>query len=47
MLDNTMDGIPVKINRGGFSGEKLGYELYISQTYEKGSGKAARGRAEI
>ncbi len=28
--DNTMDGIPVKINRGGFSGEKLGYELYIS-----------------
>lgn len=30
MSDNTMDGIPVKINRGGFSGEKLGYELYIS-----------------
>ena len=35
MLDNTMDGIPVKINRGGFSGEKLGYELYISPEHTK------------
>lgn len=30
-----MDGIPVKINRGGFSGEKLGYELYISPEHTK------------
>ena len=35
MLDNTMGGIPVKINRGGFSGEKLGYELYISPEHTK------------
>ena len=30
ILDNSIDGVPVKVNRGGFSGEKLGYELYIS-----------------
>ncbi|MDR0401198.1 MAG: aminomethyltransferase family protein [Treponema sp.] len=27
--DNTIDGVPVKINRAGFTGEKLGYEVYI------------------
>jgi aminomethyltransferase len=29
ILDNTIDGIDVKINRGGFTGEKLGYEIYV------------------
>ena len=28
--DNTVDGIPVKINRAGFTGEKLGYEIYVA-----------------
>ena len=28
--DNTVDGIPVKINRAGFTGEKYGYEIYVS-----------------
>lgn len=28
--DNRIDGIDVKINRGGFTGEKLGYEIYVS-----------------
>lgn len=28
--DNKIDGIDVKINRGGFTGEKLGYEIYVS-----------------
>jgi Glycine cleavage system T protein (aminomethyltransferase) len=28
--DNEIDGIPVKINRAGFTGEKLGYEIYVS-----------------
>lgn len=28
--DNFIDGIPVKINRAGFTGEKLGYEIYIA-----------------
>jgi aminomethyltransferase len=28
--DNTIDGVPVKINRAGFTGEKLGYEIYIA-----------------
>ena len=28
--DNMMDQIPVKVNRAGFTGEKLGYELYIA-----------------
>ena len=26
---NMLDDIPVYLNRGGFTGEKLGYELYI------------------
>lgn len=28
--DNEIDGIPVKINRGGFTGEKFGYEIYVT-----------------
>ena len=28
--DNDIEGIPVKVYRGGFTGEKLGYEIYIS-----------------
>lgn len=31
---NEMDGIPVYVNRGGYTGEKLGYEIYIAK--EKG-----------
>lgn len=27
--DNTVDGIPVKISRAGFTGEKIGYEIYV------------------
>lgn len=30
ILDNSIGKIPVKINRGGFTGEKLGYEIYIA-----------------
>ncbi|MGI6001901.1 MAG: aminomethyltransferase family protein [Candidatus Merdisoma sp.] len=30
ILDNSIDGVPVKINRGGFTGEKLGYEVYVA-----------------
>lgn len=30
ILDNEISGVPVKINRGGFTGEKLGYEIYIA-----------------
>jgi aminomethyltransferase len=29
ITDNKIDGFPVKINRAGFTGEKLGYELYV------------------
>ncbi|MFZ7121389.1 MAG: aminomethyltransferase family protein [Eubacteriaceae bacterium] len=28
--DNKIDGICVKINRGGFTGEKFGYEIYVA-----------------
>jgi aminomethyltransferase len=28
--DNRIGGIPVKISRAGFSGEKLGYEIYVA-----------------
>ncbi|MDO4274788.1 MAG: aminomethyltransferase family protein [Eubacteriales bacterium] len=28
--DNEIDSIPVKINRAGFTGEKLGYEIYMA-----------------
>ncbi|MBN1317321.1 MAG: aminomethyltransferase family protein [Anaerolineales bacterium] len=30
IAENSIDGIPVKISRTGFSGEKLGYEIYIA-----------------
>lgn len=30
ILDNSIDGIPVKVNRGGFTGEKLGFEIYVA-----------------
>ena len=29
-VDNEVDGIPVMINRAGFTGEKLGYEVYVA-----------------
>ncbi len=32
--ENKVDGVPVVVNRAGFSGEKLGYEIYIAP--EKG-----------
>lgn len=28
--DNEISGVPVKINRAGFTGEKLGYEIYVA-----------------
>lgn len=28
--DNTIDGIPVKVARSGYTGEKIGYEIYIA-----------------
>lgn len=30
IADNEIHGIPVKINRAGFTGEKVGYEIYVS-----------------
>lgn len=35
ILDNKIDGIPVKINKGGFTGEKLGYEIYVAPEHTK------------
>jgi len=33
--DNKIDGIPVKIARGGFTGEKWGYEIYFAVDQEE------------
>lgn len=35
MADNTMDGIPVKVHRAGYTGEKRGYEIYIDAEKEE------------
>lgn len=35
MEDNSVDGIPVKINRAGFTGEKIGYEIYVAPAHAK------------
>lgn len=35
ILDNQIDDIPVKINRGGFTGEKWGYEIYVAPEHTK------------
>ena len=40
MADNTMDGIPVKVHRAGYTGEKCGYEIYISAAQAEKSEKA-------
>lgn len=34
MADNTMDGLPVKVHRAGYTGEKRGYEIYIDAGHE-------------
>lgn len=34
MTDDTMDGIPVKVHRAGYTGEKRGYEIYIAADKE-------------
>lgn len=31
VADNAIGGVPVKINRAGFSGEKLGFEIYTDK----------------
>ncbi|MCL1895543.1 MAG: aminomethyltransferase family protein [Clostridiales bacterium] len=31
ITDNEIGGIPVKINKAGFTGEKLGYEVYVAE----------------
>lgn len=45
-MDNEIDGIPVMINRAGFTGEKLGYEIYCAadqaEVIEKKLGEAAK-----
>lgn len=33
ITDRKINGIPVKINRAGFTGEKMGYELYIPREH--------------
>lgn len=33
--ENTVNGVPVIINRAGFTGEKLGYEIYIAPEHDK------------
>jgi aminomethyltransferase len=35
ILDNKIGNIPVKVNRGGFTGEKLGYEIYVEKEHSK------------
>lgn len=35
MADNTMDGIPVKVHRAGYTGKKRGYEIYIAAQQEQ------------
>lgn len=35
ILDNKVGEIPVKVNRGGFTGEKLGYEIYVHPSCAK------------
>jgi len=32
--DNKIDGIPVKISRAGFTGEKLGFEIYVAPEHK-------------
>jgi len=34
MTADTMDGIPVKVHRAGYTGEKRGYEIYIAADKE-------------
>lgn len=32
--ENSVDGIPVLVNRAGFTGEKIGYEIYIAPEHQ-------------
>lgn len=33
--ENSVDGIPVLVNRAGFTGEKIGYEIYIAPEHQQ------------
>lgn len=35
IVDNSIGGVPIKVNRGGFSGEKLGFEIYVEKENTK------------
>ena len=43
---NEISGIPVYINRAGFTGEKLGYEIYFSKAEAPGMEQTLRAAAE-
>lgn len=34
ILDNEIDGVAVKVNRGGFTGEKVGFEIYVPSSIQ-------------
>lgn len=44
--DNEIDGIPVYINRAGYTGEKLGYEIYYPKAEAPTQEKKLRALAE-
>ncbi|MDO5424173.1 MAG: aminomethyltransferase family protein [Eubacteriales bacterium] len=35
IADNQMDGAPIKVARSGYTGEKVGYEIYVSPADEQ------------
>lgn len=46
MKANEIDGIPVYINRAGFTGEKLGYEIYFPKAEAPGMEPKLRAAAD-
>lgn len=44
--ENVLDGIPCPINRGGFTGEKLGYEIYVAPEYYEAVNEKLRPAAK-
>lgn len=45
IADNTLGGIPVKVARSGYSGEKWGYEIYIAPDKKDSAEKALAAKA--
>ncbi len=47
IADNSIGDLPIKVNRGGYTGEKLGYEIYVKSDQKEAVENALREKEAL